>query len=136
MVKTSLEYAGDLHCVATHGPSGVKIETDAPVDNQGRGEAFSPTDLVGAALASCMATIMGIAAKRLELDIKGMRIETSKEMSHDAPRRIAKLSTEIWLPITAEADPSRMLEKAAQTCPVYYSIHPDIETPVVFHYAE
>ena len=135
MVKTSLEYTGDLHCVATHGPSGVKIETDAPVDNQGRGEAFSPTDLVGAALASCMATIMGICAARLNLDLAGMKIETTKEMTQVAPRRIARLSTEIWLPIPMEADPSRALEKAARTCPVSYSIHPDIDAPVIFHYA-
>jgi uncharacterized OsmC-like protein len=136
MVKSSIEYAGDLHCVATHGPSGVKIETDAPVDNQGRGESFSPTDLVGAALGSCMATIMGIYARNHNLDLKGMRIEVSKEMTPAAPRRIARLATEIWLPIPAEADPGKALEKAARACPVSLSIHPDIDAPITLHYAE
>ena len=135
MVKTSIEYAGELHCIATHGPSGVRIETDAPLDNQGRGESFSPTDLVGTALGTCMATIMGIVARRLNLELKGMKIEIEKEMTTTAPRRIARLSTEIWFPIPASADPEKVLEKAALTCPVQYCLHPDIEKPVVFHYA-
>ena len=135
MVKSTIEYAGDLHCIATHGPSGMRIDTDAPLDNQGRGESFSPTDLVATALGSCMATIMGIAARRLDLDLVGMKIEVSKEMTSSAPRRIARLSTEIWFPVPASADPSKILEKAALTCPVQYTIHPDIEKPVVFHYA-
>ena len=118
MVKTVIEYTGDLHCIATHGPSGVKVETDAPVDNHGRGLSFSPTDLVGAALGTCMATIMGICATRLNLDLNGMRIEVSKEMTQAAPRRIARLATEIWVPIPAEADPSGALEQAARTGPV------------------
>jgi len=136
MVKTTIEYTGELHCIATHGPSGVRIDTDAPLDNRGRGEAFSPTDLVGAALGSCMATIMGIAAQRLNLDLNGMKIEIIKEMTTTAPRRIARLSTQIWFPIPASADSSKILENAALTCPVQYCLHPDIEKPVVFHYAE
>jgi len=135
MVKTTIEYTGELHCIATHGPSGVRIDTDAPVDNHGRGESFSPTDLVAAALGTCMATIMGINAQRLNLELTGMKIEVQKEMTTSAPRRIARLSTEIWLPIPASADPSKSLEKAALTCPVFYSVNPEIEKPVIFHYA-
>lgn len=132
MVKMTVQYAGDLHCKATHGPSGSVVETDAPVDNQGRGESFSPTDLVATALASCMATIMGIYAKRKEIDLAGMRIEVGKEMTQTAPRRIARLPVEVWLPATVVKDPA--LENAALTCPVFLSLHPDIEKPVTFHW--
>ncbi len=133
MVKTSLEYQGGLHCVATHGPSGKSIETDAPVDNHGKGEAFSPTDLVAAALGACMATIMGIYAESHGLDLTGMKIEVSKEMTTTPPRRIARLTTEIWLP--AGIAPNPALERAAHTCPVHQSLHPEVEKPVTFHYA-
>ena len=101
MVKTLTVYEGDLHCSVTHGPSGRVLETDAPVDNQGRGESFSPTDLMGVALGSCMATTMGIKARQMGIALEGMRVEVIKEMSADAPRRIAKLTAEIWLPCRA-----------------------------------
>ncbi|HVY12882.1 MAG TPA: OsmC family protein [Alphaproteobacteria bacterium] len=132
MVKIALEYTGGLHCVATHGPSGRKLETDAPVDNQGRGESFSPTDLVATGLGSCMATLMGIWANRHGVDLTGMRVEVIKEMSKDTPRRIARLATEIWVPVAK----NEALERAALTCPVHHSLHPDIEKPVTFHWAE
>jgi Predicted redox protein, regulator of disulfide bond formation len=95
MVKIDLRYAGGLRCAATHGPSGQTLQTDAPVDNHGRGESFSPTDLVATALGACMATIMGIAAERHEIDLRGMQIEVLKGMSADLPRRIAQLTTTI-----------------------------------------
>src|SRR5271156_5850813 len=98
MVKVSVEYQGDLHCRAQHGPSGATLDTDAPVDNQGKGEAFSPTDLVGTALGSCMATIMGIYARKNGIPLEGMRIEVTKEMTPSPPRRIARLVTDIWMP--------------------------------------
>ena len=92
MVKVAIEYSGELHCVATHGPSGRKLETDAPVDNQGKGESFSPTDLVATALGTCMATIMGIYAQRHGIDLRGMKMEVTKEMTQAPPRRrIARL---------------------------------------------
>jgi len=134
MVKMTLVYEGGLRCVATHGPSGETLKTDAPVDNHGRGESFSPTDLVATALASCMATIMGIVAERHGWNLNGMRLEVTKEMTKEAPRRIARLATEIWLPIPASADPNRLLERGAATCPVHHSLHPEVEKPVVFHY--
>ncbi|HWB60987.1 MAG TPA: OsmC family protein [Chthoniobacteraceae bacterium] len=133
MVKIAIEYQGDLHCSATHGPSAARLETDAPVDNQGKGESFSPTDLVATALGTCMATIMGIYAQRKGLDLRGMKIEVTKEMTKDAPRRIARLPSEIWMPATVAPDPA--LEHAARTCPVALSLHLDIEKPVVFHWA-
>jgi len=132
MVKISIEYSGDLHCVATHGPSGRELETDAPVDNQGKGESFSPTDLVATALGTCMATVMGIYARNHGIDLRGMKIEVSKEMTQTPPRRIARLPTQIRMPEGVER--SAALENAAVTCPVYLSLNLDIEKPVVFHW--
>src|SRR5580698_5176541 len=105
MVKVFIEYQGGLHCGAKHGPSGATVETDAPVDNQGKGESFSPTDLVGTALGSCMATIMGIYARQKGIALEGMRVEVSKEMTASAPRKIARLTTEIWMPPGLERNP-------------------------------
>ena len=135
MVKISTVYEGDLHTVATHGPSGKTLATDAPVDNQGRGETFSPTDLLAAALGACMLTIMGMTARKLGIDIKGARVEVSKEMT-PPPRRIGKLTTEIWIPLPRSADPQGQLERAALTCPVHRSLLAEIEKPVVFHWQE
>lgn len=134
MVKISGEYLGDLHCTAAHGPSGRTLETDAPVDNQGRGETFSPTDLMATALGTCILTTMGIVARRLNLDLKGARFEVSKEMSTDLPRRIVGLATHIWLPVPRRADPDDVLERTARTCPVHKSLHPGINAPVVLHW--
>ena len=134
MVKIALEYTGGLHTVATHGPSGRSLETDAPVDNHGRGESFSPTDLVATALGACMATVMGIYAERHGINQAGMRIEVGKEMTQTPPRRIARITTEMWLPAGVKQDAA--LERAALTCPVHASLHPEVEKPVVFHYAE
>jgi len=133
MVKIALEYTGGLHCVATHGPSGRSLETDAPVDNHGRGESFSPTDLVATALGTCMATVMGIYAEARDIDLTGMRVEVGKEMTQTSPRRIARLTVDIWLPAGVKKDAA--LERAALTCPVHASLHPEMEKPVVFHYA-
>lgn len=136
MVKITGEYQGDLHCAVTHGPSGRTLETDAPVDNQGRGETFSPTDLVATALGTCMLTIMGIVARHLGIDLKGARIEVVKEMSADSPRRITRLATEIWLPVPRSADQNGVLERAARACPVHQSLHPSIDRPLVLHWKE
>jgi uncharacterized OsmC-like protein len=122
--------------MATHGPSGRTLETDAPVDNQGRGETFSPTDLVATAVGTCILTTMAIAARRLGLDLVGARFEVTKEMSTDTPRRIARLATHIWLPVPHSADRDDVLERAARTCPVHKSLHPAIDGPVVLHWKE
>ena len=134
MVKISIAYEGSLRCKATHGPSGEKIVTDAPVDNHGKGEYFSPTDLVAAALGTCMATIMGIVAERHRIDLTGVHVEVAKEMSTDAPRRIARLATIIDVPLPADHPHREVLERAAMTCPVHQSLHPDIEKPIEFRW--
>jgi len=136
MVKITGKYEGDLHCQATHGPSNRTLETDAPVDNQGRGEAFSPTDLMATALGTCILTTMAIAARRLGVDLKGARFEVTKEMSTVLPRRIARLATQVWLPVPRSADRDGLLERAAHTCPVHQSLHPSIDGPVVIHWTE
>jgi putative redox protein len=133
MVKVSISYTGDLHCAAQHGPSGTSLATDAPVDNQGKGESFSPTDLVATALGTCIATTMGIYARQKGIAIEGMRVEVTKEMTATPPRKIARLTTEIWMPGGLPQNPA--LEHAALTCPVHRSLHPDVEKPVNFHWS-
>lgn len=132
MVAIQFEYEGDLHCKAVHGPSGSVLSTDAPKDNQGRGESFSPTDLVATALGSCMLTVMGIMARTLNLDIKGTTATVEKEMTTQAPRRIASLSVKIHVPQPLNEETRQKFERAAHTCPVHKSLHPDIQAPIEF----
>jgi putative redox protein len=127
MVRITGEYQGDLHCSAAHGPSGNALATDAPKDNQGRGEAFSPTDLVATGFATCIATTMAIVARRHGIELAGIRFEVEKEMSTDAPRRISRLAARLWLPASARGVPEGLLEKAANTCPVHQSLAPSVE---------
>lgn len=133
MVKTMTTYQGGLHCTSMHEPSGATVSTDAPVDNNGRGESFSPTDLVGAALAGCMSTIMGIVAQRKNIVIEGMTVEVGKHMNAD-PRRIAKLEVTITVPLPANHPDRKLIEQAALTCPVKQSLHPDIEIPIIWNW--
>jgi putative redox protein len=132
MVTIQLEYQGDLHCKAVHEPSGTALTTDAPKDNQGRGESFSPTDLVATALASCILTTMGIAARTQNLNIDGATAIVEKEMTTSAPRRIASLAVRIRIPQTLSAQDQVKLERAAHTCPVHKSLHPDVHSPIEF----
>lgn len=132
MVHVSSIYEGGLRCRATHGPSGTTLVTDAPVDNHGKGESFSPTDLVATALGACMMTIMGIVAERHGIDLEGTTVETVKEMTKDPPRRIASLATRITIPLPADHPQRSLLEQAAHTCPVHKSLHPEIAIPVEF----
>jgi len=127
MVKITGEYQGDLHCSAVHGPSGTALSTDAPKDNQGRGEAFSPTDLVATGFATCIATTMAIVARKHGVEIGGIKFEVTKEMSADAPRRISRLTARLWMPAVARGVPQGVLEKAANTCPVHQSLAPSVE---------
>ena len=131
MATINIQYQGDLHCSAAHEPSGATIQTDAPKDNQGRGAAFSPTDLVAAALGSCMMTIMGIYARRLDVDLNGARCEVTKHMS-TAPRRIGKLEVIFQMPGGIDQDVRTKLEKGALACPVHHSLHPEIEVDLQF----
>jgi len=127
-VEMDIEYRGDLRCEATHGPSGQTIATDAPVDNGGKGEAFSPTDLVSAALGACILTIMGIAAKQMGIAIEGTRVHVVKEMVADPIRRIGSIAVTATLPkgLSLSDDALKRLESAGATCPVKQSLHPDV----------
>jgi uncharacterized OsmC-like protein len=136
MVKIEIEYTGSLRCSALHTPSQTRLITDAPVDNHGKGESFSPTDLVATALGTCMATLMGIFAERHAIDLAGMKITVVKEMTTKPPRRIGRLATEISVPLPRSLPEREALEKAALTCPVHHSLHPDIEKPVTFRWKD
>ena len=135
MVAVEIEYQGDLRCEAAHEPSGTRLNTDAPKDNMGKGESFSPTDLVAVALGTCMLTIMGIAARSMKIDLKGARVSVQKEMAAAPPRRIGKLAVQINVPAKLTDDQKRRLEQAAWTCPVHKSLHPDVQIPVEFSWA-
>ncbi len=135
MVKISMVYEGQLRCALTHEQSGSVIRTDAPKDNMGKGELFSPTDLVAAAMGSCMLTVMGIAAARHQIDLKGTTAEVSKEMVTAPVRRIGVISVTIRMAPGIPQDKRSMLEAAAHSCPVHKSLHPDIQTPIQFIYA-
>ena len=136
MVEITGEYEGDLHCRAVHGPSGSVLSTDAPKDNQGRGEAFSPTDLVATALATCIATTMAIVARKHQVDLAGLRYRATKEMSAEAPRRISRLTVEFWMPPAAKQLPPGTAESAARNCPVHRSLDPSVEKVLQFHWDE
>ena len=135
MVAIQIEYEGELHCKAVHGPSQTTLNTDAPKDNQGRGESFSPTDLVATALGTCMLTVMGIMARTLGIDVTGTTAMVEKEMTTAAPRRIAALPVKIHVPHDLSAEDKQKLERAAHTCPVHKSLHPDIQSPIEFTWA-
>jgi len=132
MVNIQIEYQGELHCKATHGPSGAELSTDAPTDNQGRGESFSPTDLVATALGSCMLTIMGIAARTQNIDITGATASVDKEMTATLPRKIERLTVKIHVPHPLDDEDKVKLERAARACPVHKSLHPDVHTQIEF----
>lgn len=133
MVKITAKYTGGFHCELEHGPSHSSLQTDAPKDNMGKGEAFSPTDLVAAALSSCILTTMAIVAERDGVDMKGAHCEIEKNMS-SAPRRIASLPIVITLPKTIPQDYRPKLEKIAHSCPVAHSLHPDVKIETKFLY--
>ena len=137
-VDIDIVYEGSLACRAAHRPSGTALVTDAPVDNGGRGAAFSPTDLVATALGSCILTTMAIVAGRHGLDIAGARAHVVKEMVTQPVRRIGALRTTVTFPRDKAADLSpesrRRLEAAGRHCPVHGSLHPDVEAPIEFVY--
>ena len=135
MVEITVRYEGNLRCKATHGPSGSTLLTDAPKDNHGKGEAFSPTDLVAAALPSCIMTIMGIVAQRHGVALEGMTATTQKVMATDPPRRIGSLKTVVRVPLPADHPQRQQLENAAHTCPVHKSLSAGIDAPIEFVWA-
>ena len=133
-VTLDVVYEGELECALTHGPSGDRMRTDAPVDNRGRGAHFSPTDLVGAAMGSCMLTVMGIAARDRGWDMKGATARVVKEMGTEPRRHIAKLSVDITLPAALDEMARKVLERTAHTCPVHASLGPLTQVVLGFHY--
>jgi putative redox protein len=137
MVEISVEYEGGFHCFAIHEPSRARLLTDAPKDNLGKGEAFSPTDLTATSLGVCMLTTMAIAAAKrsLDLDLSGTRAIVRKHMTTKPPRRIQRLEVSLTIPLP-ETLPSRAtLEEAALNCPVALSLHPEIEKTVTFSWS-
>jgi putative redox protein len=132
MVEVEVAYEGELHTRCSHGPSRAELETDAPTDNHGRGESFSPTDLVATALGACMLTVMGIVAARQDWEIAGTRARVEKHMVAEPVRRIGRLVVGIRFPTGIPEDARPVLEHTARTCPVRQSIHPDIEVELAF----
>lgn len=126
MVRIDVVYEGDLRASSVHLPSQVALATDAPVDNQGRGESFSPTDLLATSLATCMLTTMGIVAQREGWAIEGATASVEKYMG-EAPRRVARLVVVLEMPPGVSTEARKVLENTARTCPVAKSIHPDLQ---------
>lgn len=126
-------YTGELRTRAIHLASGNEMITDAPTDNNGLGQAFSPTDTVATALATCMLTVMGIKARDLAIDLKGSFAEVTKIMASD-PRRISEIIVRMELPSSVGARNRTILERVANTCPVHQSLHPDVKRETVFHW--
>lgn len=133
MVEITGIYEGEKHCQLTHGPSQNRIFTDAPKDNNGRGEAFSPTDLVGAALGSCILTTIAIYSENHGLSVAGSRFKVVKEMTSN-PRRIASLTVEVYLPKSLNDQEREILERVGNNCPVKLSLHPDVSLPIKYFY--
>ena len=134
MVEITGQYAGELRCELVHGPSGTRIETDAPADNHGRAERFSPTDLIAASLIACMTTTLAIKTRERGWDFTGTRMRVEKHMSADAPRRIIRLPVEVWMNTDLPAADRLEVEAILAACPVYKSIHPDIATPLAVYW--
>lgn len=131
-MTSKITYLGGLRTTCEHLQSGNTIITDAPTDNHGKGEAYSPTDLVATSLGSCMISIMAIKSKDLDVDLVNSTIEITKIMQVE-PRKIAKIIVALFLPNTSDKN-KIILERAAMTCPVFLSLHPDIEKDVTFHW--
>ena len=134
-MTSQIKYEGNLRTVATHLQSGTVVETDAPTDNQGKGERFSPSDLVATALGNCMLTIMGIKARDMQLDIENTTIDITKNMV-TSPRRIGEIKVVINFPKNLQTDEKQreILERAAMTCPVFESLHPEMKKDVEFRW--
>ncbi|MEO8413492.1 MAG: OsmC family protein [Ginsengibacter sp.] len=130
-MTASIVYTGNLRCSAQHIQSGTTIETDAPVDNRGKGEKFSPTDLLCVSLATCMLTTMGIKAGEIGVDITNSKADVTKHMFSD-PRRVGKIEVAVTLPANGSEKDQKLLEKTGDNCPVIKSIHPEIELMITY----
>ena len=132
-MTSKVTYLGNLRTESVHIKSSNSFITDAPTDNNGKGEAFSPTDTVATGLASCMLTVMGIKARDMDVDMSGTTAEVTKTMASD-PRRISKIKVVLNFPFEADNKTRTILERTANTCPVHYSLHPDIEKDITFNW--
>lgn len=132
-MTSKVTYIGELRTTSIHLQSGTEILSDAPKDNHGKGEAFSPTDLVANSLATCMISIMGIKSKDLNVDLSGSTAEVTKIMQAE-PRKIAKIEVVFNMTIAPDDKTKIILERAAMTCPVLLSLHPDIEKEITFNW--
>jgi putative redox protein len=130
-MTASIAYTGNLRCEAQHIQSGTIIESDAPTDNRGKGEKFSPTDLLCVSLATCMLTTMAIKAGELQVDITNSKADVTKHMLSD-PRRVGKIEVAVSLPENGNESDRKILEKTGDNCPVMKSIHPDIELVISY----
>ncbi|OJV09393.1 MAG: osmotically inducible protein OsmC [Chlamydiales bacterium 38-26] len=136
MVKMHIEYTGKLHCKAVHQPSGATIETDAPADIGGLARSFSPTDLLGCSLATCILTTLAIYAERKGWDLSRMQAEIEKSMTDTPSRRIGRLQVNLWIPHEFTDEDKKVLEKVANSCPVHKSLHPDVQVDLKFIWNE
>lgn len=133
-MTASLIYEGDLRCKATHLQSGTEIETDAPTDNQGKGEKFSPTDTLCVSLGTCIITTMALRAKQMNIELKNTRLDVTKHMLKD-PRRVGQIDIAIHLPsLQLSEEQKNTLEKTGNTCPVAKSLHPDLTTNILYNW--
>ncbi len=132
-MTSRVTYTGELRTTSVHLASGNEFITDAPRDNNGLGQAFSPTDTVATALACCMLTIMGIKARSMEVELKNSTAEVTKYMAAD-PRRISGIAIVLQLPAVVSEKNRKILENSANTCPVFQSLHPDIKCDITFHW--
>ena len=133
MATSTVTYIGDLRTKSTHLQSGTEIISDAPIDNNGKGEAFSPTDNIANALATCMFTVMGIKANDLNVDFSGSTAEVTKIMGIE-PRRITKIQVTFSMSLITDEKTKTILERTANTCPVLFSLHPDIKKEIIFNW--
>lgn len=133
-MTASITYKGNLRCEATHLQSGSVIETDAPTDNRGKGERFSPTDMLCVSLATCMLTTMGIKANDMNVNISGSKADVTKTMASD-PRRVAKIEVTVTLPKNINEKDRIILERTGNNCPVAKSVHPGIELALVYNWS-
>jgi putative redox protein len=135
-IEIKVEYLGKTSCRAVHGPSGQELRTTAPKDNGGDGSTFSPTDLLATSLGTCVITIMAMAAERHGIDLRGAQVSVEKHMTAEPPRKIARLPVRVRFPARIKPEHVKLLEAAAHGCPVHRSIHPDIDSPIVFEFPE
>ena len=133
MATSKVTYLGGLRTSSIHLLSGSEIISDAPIDNNGKGEAFSPTDTVANGLASCMFTMMGIKARDMEIDLSGSTAEVTKIMAAD-PRRISEIHVTFNFNVAVDEKSKTILERTGNTCPVHYSLHPDIKKVIVYNW--